>query len=98
RETYRDGQPIDSSGTLHTGESISGPEGLRDYLADQEDLFRQTLCTKLAGYALGRGESVADAMLIARMTEALAGGKERVADLVEIIVRSRQFRYGRGVE
>ncbi len=95
RENYANGQPVDVTGTLENGDTISGPDGLKKYLGLHEDKFHQTICTKLAGYALGRGESIADAALIANMTESLAKGEGRFSSLVEHIVRSKQFRYRR---
>lgn len=95
RDTYRDGQPIDVSGTLFGGEEVSGPAGLRAYLAQHEDLFREALCTKLVGYALGRGESIADAALVTNMTAELTAGDGKFSTLIDCIVRSKQFRFRR---
>jgi hypothetical protein len=58
-------------------------------------LFHRTLATKLTGYALGRGESIADARLIEQMLADLEQD-HRFASLVERLVTSRQFRYRRG--
>jgi hypothetical protein len=95
RERYRDGQRIDNSGTLADGTVISGPQGLRRYLADNEKLFHRTLSTKLLGYALGRSEQLSDAPLIVEMMDALADDA-RFSKLVKKIVASRQFRFRRG--
>ena len=94
RDRYRDGQKIDSSGTLADGSKISGPNGLRTYLAKNQRLFHRTLCVKLVGYALGRRESIADAVLIESMMSELEE-RPKFANLVERIVRSKQFRYRR---
>ncbi|MBP85150.1 MAG: hypothetical protein CMJ64_00270 [Planctomycetaceae bacterium] len=96
RERYRDGQPIESSAKLRSGVNISGLKGLRAYLNEQQHLFRRTLCTKLVGYALGRGESISDVLLIEQMmTEAENAGS--FSALVERVVSSRQFRYRRSI-
>ncbi len=94
RDRYRDGQPIDDTGALADGTTITGFEGLRSYLDERRPLFQRALCTKLVGYALGRGESIHDAALIEQM---LAGLKtdDGLAPLVERIVRSKQFRFQR---
>ena len=94
RDAYRDGQPIETSGTLRDGTLIQGTAGLRTYLRDNVDQFHRTLATKLVGYSMGRGESIADALLIDRMIEAARGGA-RFSSLVERVVTSRQFRYRR---
>jgi hypothetical protein len=96
REEYRDGQAIDASGTLGDGTHLSGPGDLHRYLKDNEPLFQRTLCTKLLGYALGRGELASDSQLIAEMMEGLAADEDRLSDLVTRIVTSLQFRYHRG--
>jgi hypothetical protein len=91
RETYRDGQAIDASGTLSDGTSISGLDGLRDYLKANEGLFQRMFCTKLIGYALGRTELASDSGLVAGMMLEMQN-EGRFSDLVVRIVTSRQFR------
>lgn len=94
RESYRDGQAIETSAKLSNGNEIDGPDGLRGYLREREGLFRRTLCRKLLGYALGRRESIHDVMLVERMLEDLQDDG-RFGTLVERIVTSRQFRFRR---
>ena len=96
RETYRDGQAIETSGTLHDGSVLSGTDGLREYLQKHEHLFQRTLCTKLVGYALGRRESISDVQLIEQMMAGISEGN-RFSALVERLVHSRQFRYRRSI-
>ena len=74
RDAYGDGQPIDPSGTLRDGTTVSGPDGLRDYLRREEAQFHRTVSVKLLGYALGRAEMVSDRPLIEQMTDDLARG------------------------
>ena len=84
-------------GRLRDGSEISGIEGLRSYLKKHEQKFRRTLCTKLVGYALGRGETIHDVHLIEEMLAEL-DRDERFGALVEKIVTSRAFRYHRGTD
>jgi hypothetical protein len=91
RDAYGDGQPIDASGTLRDGTTVSGPEGLRDFLRRENAQFYRTISTRLLGYALGRPEMASDRPLIEQMTDELVGGG-RIADLVVRIVTSGQFR------
>ncbi|WP_169973381.1 DUF1592 domain-containing protein [Tautonia rosea] len=91
RNSYRDGQPIDPSGTLADGTIISGPDGLRDYLHRERLQFYKTFSTKLLGYALGRAEMASDRPLIERMTDELNHGA-RFSELIIQIVSSKQFR------
>jgi hypothetical protein len=94
RERMSDGSPVEASGVLKDGTEIDGPRGLRAYLARHEDLFFRTLCTRLVGYALTRGESIHDVLLIDQMlADCRTDG--RFSTLVERIVGSRQFRYRR---
>src|SRR5262249_37375426 len=91
RDAYRDGRPIDASGTLRDGTTVSGPGGLRDYLRREKAQCHRTICTKLLGYALGRPELVSDRPLIEPMVGDLAEGG-RFSALVVRIVTSEQFR------
>ncbi|MCA9123328.1 MAG: DUF1592 domain-containing protein [Planctomycetaceae bacterium] len=94
RENYRDGQTIESVGELNDGSVITGIDGLREYLRQNERLFQRTLCTKLVGYAFGRGESIEDVLLIEQMLDDVDDTR-RLSTLVEKVVHSRQFLYQR---
>jgi hypothetical protein len=94
RDSYRDGQPIDTSGILSDGTAIDGLDGLRRYLHQQQPQFERNLCTKLIGYALGRAELASDRPLIEAMLADLQQ-ESCIADLAVRIVTSNQFRYGR---
>ncbi len=96
REAYRDGQPIDSAGTLSDGTEITGLDGLKQYLRREQPQFERNLCGKLLGYALGRTELASDRPLIEAMQADLKSGG-RFGALVERIVASRQFRNRRNL-
>lgn len=84
----------DTKTTLADGTAIDGLGDLRDYLLKhrKQDFLKQ-FSRKLLGYSLGRGVQLSDQPLL----EAMVQSKEhRAADLVEMIVRSRQFREIRG--
>ena len=53
------------------------------------------MCTKLLGYALGRGELLSDRVLIDQMMADLSNDG-RFSDLIVRIVSSPQFRHQRG--
>jgi hypothetical protein len=91
RDTYRDGQAIDPSGTLNDGTTVSGLEGLLDYLRREKAHVHRTLCSKLLGYALGRSELASDRPLIDDMIRDIEEGRG-FSDLVARIVSSKQFR------
>jgi len=92
RTQYRDQIPVETSGELRDGRSISGVDGLHDYLRAELPRFHETLATRLLGYSLGRQEEVGDRSLIIDMQRHMqsSGG---MAGLLERIVVSRQFRY-----
>lgn len=95
RETYRDGQLIDTSGTLHDGTTLDGPDGLSAYLHRRRSDFFRTLSSKLLGYALGRRELLSDRSLIDQMVEDLDQGRG-MKDVAQRIVTSSQFRMQQG--
>ena len=68
----------------------------KQILQDQQQQFHRTLATKLLGYALGRGELLADQPLIDDMVSSIATGEDHFSDFVIKIVTSPQFRYHRG--
>ena len=94
RSMYRDKRPIESTSKLGNGHTVAGLTGLRAYLKKKDQLFYRTLSKKLAGYALGRRESISDVRLIERMIADI-GKDGRFGKLVERIVTSQQFRYRR---
>jgi hypothetical protein len=87
-------RPADTKTTLHDGTAIDGLADLRQYLLTQRRAdFLKQFCRKLLGYALGRSVQLSDQPLIDTMVRS---DGHRVGDLVELIVRSRQFREVRG--
>lgn len=84
----------DTKTTLMDGTAIDGLGDLRDYiLKHRKQDFLKQFSRKLLGYALGRGVQLSDQPLLDEMVQAK---EQRVADLIERIVRSRQFREIRG--
>jgi hypothetical protein len=80
----------DTKTTLQDGTSINGLGDLRDHILNHRRAdFLKQFSLKLLGYALGRSVQLSDQPLLDAMVK-LDG--HRVADLVELIVRSRQFR------
>jgi hypothetical protein len=81
---------------LADGTTLEGFEGLRTYLAEnrRNDFLRQ-FCRKLLGYALGRSVQLSDKPFIDRM---LSMNDPCIADVIEEIVLSPQFRNIRGSE
>jgi len=91
------GLPIDSRTRTADGTELDGLEGLRTYLlTTRRDAFERQFCRKLLGFALGRSVQLSDQPLIDEMLKQLTASEHRVGTVVEMIVRSRQFRDIRG--
>lgn len=84
----------DTKTALMDGTAIDGLGALRDYiLKHRKQDFLKQFSRKLLGYSLGRSVQLSDQPLIDAMIRAK---EHRMADMVEMIVRSRQFREIRG--
>lgn len=91
------GLDIDTQAKLPDGTTLSGLDGLRNYLLTaRREAFLRQFCRKLVGYALGRAVQLSDKPLIDSMIARLTAGDSHVGDAVELIVRSPQFRQVRG--
>ena len=55
REMESNGKPLDTSGTLPSGDAFNGPVEVRAALLHHKDDFLRHLTGKTLGYALGRG-------------------------------------------
>ena len=95
RTHYRDQKPVETSGELRGGITISGDDDLHKYLATELPGFHETLATRLLGYALGRQVLVGDQSLIAELNLHMRNGGG-MRGLVERIVTSRQFQHHQG--
>ena len=83
----------DTKTVLPDGTSVDGLNDLRDYLVNQRgDDFLRQFCRKLLGYALGRSVQLSDRPLI----ESMVKSDHRIGSLIDLIVRSPQFREVRG--
>lgn len=83
----------DTQTTLPDGTVVNGLNDLRDYLlTKRRDDFTRQFCRKLLGYALGRSIQLSDKPLIEQMMKT----DLHFGSLVDLIVRSSQFRELRG--
>jgi hypothetical protein len=97
RSTDAAGLTVDTEVKLRDGTEFTGLDGLRTYLlATRRDDFLRQFSRKLLGYALGRGLLLSDRPLINSIVARLQSGDYHVADAIESIVRSPQFREVRG--
>jgi hypothetical protein len=89
------GQPIDSSGSLATGETFEGPAELRAILLDHREAFLHTLTEKMLTYALGRGLERYDRPAVDEIVRATEVDGYRFSRLVMGIVESMPFQMRR---
>ena len=83
----------DTKTVLPDGVAVDGLNDLREYLVNQRsDDFLRQFCRKLLGYALGRSVQLSDRPLI----ESMIRSDHRIGSLIDLIVRSPQFREVRG--
>ena len=92
RDTYN-GQPIDASGELITGEAFDDIQDLKKIIATEHRIdFYRCLTQKLMTYALGRGLDYYDEMAIDQIVDELARNDGRFLVLLNGIVQSAQFQ------
>jgi hypothetical protein len=83
----------DTKTMLADGAQVNGPADLRDYLlTKRRDDFLRQFSRKLLGYALGRSVQLSDNLLI----EAMVKSDLHIGTLIDLVVRSPQFRQVRG--
>lgn len=92
------GTPVDASATLPDGTSFEGPDGLRDLLLGQEELFAETVTEKLLTYALGRGVEYYDRPAVREIARKAASNDYRWSALIQGIVESTPFQMRRSRE
>jgi hypothetical protein len=87
------GHPIDAQGTLPSGQSFTGPTGLKSLLMERKDDIMKHLVRKMTGYAFGRELNQFDQCVVDRTMEALQKNDYRASVLVEQIAASFPFRH-----
>jgi hypothetical protein len=94
-----EGQPIDSSGELQTGEKFNSVLELAQILAEQRKIdFHRCLAEKMLTYALGRGVEYYDAPAVEAILKRMDQHEGQLKQLVLGIVHSAPFQKRRGGE
>jgi hypothetical protein len=94
-----DGQfPIDSSGTLPSGEKFDGPMELVDILTIRGEAFARTLTERMLVFALGRGLDYYDECAVDKIMKQLKKDNYRFQTMMQSIVLSDPFIKRRGEE
>lgn len=89
--------PIDPTGLLYDGTSISGPAGLRNAILARPTVFKRTLAKNLLAYALGRRVEYYDMPTIRAMERDAARNGDRMFSYILGVVQSPAFRMSRAV-
>ncbi|MFG0267401.1 MAG: DUF1592 domain-containing protein [Rhodopirellula sp. JB055] len=92
RVQYRLGLPVDSSGTLPSGESFGGFEAFRECLLKDPDQLARSLFTKLLTFATGREMGFSDREEIESLTRQSAQRGHRLRTMLALVVASEIFR------
>lgn len=95
RTTERE-HPVDSSGTMPTGETFEGSSELKQILLRDPELFVRCFTEKMLTYALGRGVEDFDRPVVAAIEEKLIEDEYRFHTLIREIIFSVPFQMRRG--
>lgn len=87
------GAPLDTKGTLPSGEVYEGPDGLRQILMARKEKIVRHLARKLTGFAFGRELNQFDNCVIDDAMKALAQNDWRTTVLIETIAMSYPFQH-----
>ena len=87
------GEPLDTKGTLPTGEVYEGPGGLKQVLMARKEKIMRHLARKLAGFAFGRELNQFDNCVIDDAMKALEQNDWRATVLIETIATSYPFQH-----
>ncbi|MBX5493783.1 MAG: DUF1592 domain-containing protein [Bryobacteraceae bacterium] len=86
------GQPIDASGKMPSGETFDGPEELRRVLLTRKQEFIRHLTSKVLGYALGRSLRDADQCVVQQIADRVEKDNYGARTLLREVVLSVPFR------
>jgi hypothetical protein len=90
--THDEGGEIDATGKMTSGESFTGPQGLKSFLLSHPDEFVDATLTRLMTYALGRELDPRDQPTIREIMRETKPGGYRFTDLIRAIVKSVPFQ------
>jgi hypothetical protein len=90
---HDNGQPVDVSGKLLTGQSFAGAAELRKVLVnDRKNEFTKCLVENLLTYALGRGLDYPDKLFVKQIAQNAAASGFKFQDIVKEVVNSVPFQ------
>jgi hypothetical protein len=86
------GGPVDTSGTLASGETLSGPAGLKTFILSREEDFAGATVARLMTYGLGRQLDARDQPAVRKIVRETRAGRYKFSDLVLEVINSVPFR------
>ncbi|MCU1260715.1 MAG: hypothetical protein JWO80_3600 [Bryobacterales bacterium] len=86
------GNPVDASAVMPSGEKLNGPVELRRVMLNRKDEFLRTVTGKVLGYAVGRSLQDGDQCTAQRIMQALEKDHYGARTLVREVVLSIPFR------
>ncbi len=89
------GQPVDATGTLPSGERFEGPVELKEILLGRRVEFARMVSSQMLKFALGRDLEYYDEPTIQEISQDLIRSDFRASTLVARIVSSYPFRFRR---
>ncbi len=92
------GSPIDASGSMSNGTTVTGPAGLKKVILERKDEFVEVMAGKLLTYALGRGLEYYDQPALRQIRREMAANNEKFSSLVLGVVNSVPFQMRRAPE
>ena len=90
--TTVDGRPVDATGLLPDGQSVTGPDQLKAYLLGKQDLFVRGLSRKLLTYAIGRKLEKSEAAALDAIPPRVAQNQHRFSSVLLEVVQSGPFQ------
>ncbi len=90
------GQPVDATGTLPTGERFEGPVELKGILLGRREEYARMVTAQMLKFALGRDLEYYDEPTVREISRALIQGGFRPSTVIGGIVSSYPFRFRRG--
>ena len=90
------GQPVDATGTLPSGERFEGPVELKEILLGRREKYSRMVTSQMLKFALGRDLEYFDEPTIREISRDLIQSDFSASSLIARIVSSYPFRFRRG--
>jgi cytochrome c553 len=96
RDKESNGELLDTTGELPSGDKFQGPVELRKVLLSHKDDFLRHISGKVLGYALGRSLQDGDSCTVQHLVDDLAKNNYQARTLIRDVVLSVPFRNSQG--